>query len=51
MITSKGTIRLCPICALKERNALHGLPEDTPFQGPIARQMYEEALSYVKQKE
>jgi hypothetical protein len=48
LITNEGAFELCPICALKVRNALHGLPEDTPFQGEIAQQMYEEALAYVK---
>jgi hypothetical protein len=51
MTTSAGTFVLCPICTLKVRNALHGLPEETPFQGEIAQQMYEEALAYVKNGE
>ena len=34
---------LCPLCALKKRNAMHGLPEGTPFQGEIAQEMWEEA--------
>jgi hypothetical protein len=48
MVTSAGTVVLCPICTLKVRNELHGLPEDTPFEGEIAQQIYEEALTYVK---
>jgi hypothetical protein len=48
MMTSAGAVTLCPICALEVRNELHGLPEDTPFQGEVARAMYEEALTYVK---
>lgn len=44
LITSKGTQLLCAICALKVRNQLHGLPENTPFQGEQAQYMYELAL-------
>lgn len=35
---------MCPICALKIRNYIHGLPLDTPFEGEVARAMYEEEL-------
>ena len=33
---------MCPICALRTRNEMHGLPPDTPFQGEMAQQMYED---------
>jgi hypothetical protein len=49
MVTTSGTIVVCPICALKIRNEHLGLPEVTPFQGGIAQEMYEDALTYVKQ--
>lgn len=43
-------ISVCPICALKIRNKIHGLPEDEPFTGTIANQLYEEAVEYLKSK-
>ena len=33
----------CPLCALRLRNKIHGLPADTPFQGEQAHAMWEEA--------
>jgi hypothetical protein len=39
------------MCLLKERQKLHGLPEDSPFQGKMTQQMYEEALLSVNQEE
>lgn len=38
---------LCPICNLKNRNATHGLPEGTPFQGEIASSLYDEAVAFA----
>ena len=46
MVTSFGTSKMCPICALKVRNLLAGLPEDTPFHGEIAQRLYQEAVQY-----
>lgn len=51
LYTSEGYTYACPICALKQTNKLHGLPENTPFQGEMAREYYEEAINYLKQKE
>lgn len=41
---------MCGVCALKERNEFHGLPEDTPFQGEIAQQFYEQALAIKERR-
>lgn len=42
---TKGKVEmLCPLCARAIRNAMHGLPENTPFGGEIANQYYQEAL-------
>jgi hypothetical protein len=40
----------CPICALKEINKTHGLPENTPFHGEQAKANYDEAIAYLKGK-
>lgn len=48
MFTSDGVFTMCPICALKKRNAMHGLPEDTPFHGEMANWMWEEAQKYLE---
>jgi hypothetical protein len=47
MVTNKGTLESCPLCALKARNAVHGLPDDTPFHGPIAARMHKEASEFI----
>ena len=39
----------CPLCALEIRNEHAGLPPDTPFQGEIAKQMYDEAEKYIEE--
>lgn len=50
-VNSEKTIdHCCPICALKARNKLVGLPEDTPFQGEQALWMWQEAVEYLKKK-
>ena len=41
---------VCPICALRNRNAIHGLPENEPFQGEIAASMYDEAIAFDEQR-
>lgn len=41
-------IMLCAVCALEVRNADLGLPKNTPFQGEIANDMYEEAMAYYE---
>ena len=38
----------CPICALKIRNRAAGLPKDTPFAGPQAKALHDEAVAYLK---
>jgi hypothetical protein len=48
---SMATNPLCPICGLKIRNKFHGLPLDTPFQGPVAARMWQEAVEYDKRRE
>ena len=40
----------CPLCALKHRNEMLGLPPDEPFGGPKARELHAEALQYFKTK-
>lgn len=40
--------RLCGVCALKERNAMHGLPPSTPFAGGQAQAVYEQTVAYLK---
>jgi len=48
MIRSAGNLYdVCPLCALKIRNKEHGLPEDTPFTGEIARMFWQAAKDYV----
>lgn len=41
---------VCPICALRRRNATHGLPLNTPFTGEIAQSMYEQAIAYDRKR-
>ena len=43
-------ITMCAICALKEKNEYHILPEGTPFGGQIAQQMYEDEIKFEKDK-
>ena len=49
LTSSNGTCYQCPICALKEINELHGLPEDEPFFGETANYMWEEATKHLKE--
>ena len=42
--------KMCPICALKILNELSRLPPGTPFQGPNAQKMLEEARQFLKGK-
>ena len=39
---------MCPLCALKVRNNLAGIPEDTPFKGTMANEYWEEATKYAR---
>ncbi len=41
---------LCPICALKLVNHMHGLPEGTAFRGIKANAIHTEAVAYLKEK-
>ena len=41
---SENIQQCCPICALKIRNEMHGLPKNTPFTGSQAQESYEEAV-------
>ena len=46
------TIRkMCPICALKIMNEQSGLPPGTPFRGPNAKKIWEEAKKYLTKVE
>lgn len=38
---------VCPLCALIIRNATHGLPATTPFQGEQAKRDYDEACVFL----
>ncbi|MBA7539989.1 hypothetical protein ES705_32278 [subsurface metagenome] len=38
---------VCPMCALRLINEIHGLPEGRPFHGKGARELHAEALTYV----
>ena len=38
---------ICGVCALKERNTIHGLPLTTPFQGEEAQATYERAARHL----
>lgn len=39
---------VCPICAMDNKNELHGLPWGTEFQGEEAQNLLEEAWQYYK---
>jgi hypothetical protein len=40
--------RMCPLCALKIRNRLAGLPADTPFQGRLAKELHAKAVAHLE---
>ncbi len=44
-----GYYLMCPLCALKVRNNLAGIPEDTPFKGTVANEYWEEATEYARE--
>ena len=44
-----GNYLMCPLCALKVRNNLAGLPEDTLFEGTIANEHWKEATKYARE--
>jgi hypothetical protein len=41
---------LCPICALRNRNEMQGLPPDTPFSGENARLLHESAAEFDRRR-
>ena len=43
----KWTRNQCPICVLKERNRIHGLPEDALFEGKEAHKLYLQAKKHI----
>ena len=45
--SGRATQVVCGVCALQERNALHGLPANTPFQGEMAQMTYENAARHL----
>ena len=50
MFTSEGVYQsICAICALFVKNDVHGLPQNTPFDGEIARQMYDDEIEYEEE--
>jgi len=49
-LDDSGEHLMCPLCALKVRNNLHGVPEDTPFRGTIANKHWEEATEYARKR-
>jgi len=51
VVSGKGTQTVCPICALRQRNLIHGLPKGTPFQGEAAQVMHAEAVGYLAARE
>jgi len=52
MSVDDASTLVCPICALKIRNKMQELPEDTPFQGGVAQaMMYEEAVEFLRSEE
>lgn len=48
LVSTQGTQAMCPICALKARNKMHGLPEKTPFHGEIAKRYHKEAVQHLR---
>lgn len=44
-------VKKCPICALKFRNRLNGLSEETPFSGTKAQELYNEAVEHLRQND
>lgn len=50
LVTNKGTLNMCPICALKARNKSAGFPVDTPFTGTVAAQLHKEALLELEEQ-
>lgn len=47
LVSNTYTILLCPLCALRIRNVAHGLPIDTPFNGEMANQLWQEANKWI----
>lgn len=47
-VSSEGNFTSCPICALKERNKVHGMPKDAPFSGELASLLYGTAVQWLK---
>lgn len=47
LVTGKGRRKMCPLCGLRERNRMAGLPPDAPFQGGRAKEMYDAALAHL----
>lgn len=37
----------CPICALRDRNQIHGVPRETPFTGTMAHAMFLQAVEHL----
>ena len=45
------TTTVCPLCALQIRNKEHGLPPNTPFHGPRAQRMWQQAKEFIECRE
>ena len=39
-------VEMCAICALKQRNEFHGLPEGTLFHGEMANELWEREVAH-----
>ena len=44
MAYQSGYIIPCPRCVLRIRNETHNLPLDTPFEGGLAKELYEKFI-------
>lgn len=49
MCVNGDYVDCCPICALRIRNELHGLPRNTLFGGSLAQSLYKQAVEHLKQ--
>ena len=50
MFTGGEYIMVDAVCALKIRNAVHGLPKGTPFNGPLAHRLWQKTTEYNSKK-
>ena len=48
MTSIEKTKWMCAICALEKVNKQHGLPVGTPFEGTMAKEMYDKEIEAEK---